>query len=86
MNFENPSPAVPVFALRNGFRAVSARDYRRKPLPSPFGPETGEFREEEHARAWLRALSYGGHLERWDEMAKKWVFVENIEPAKEVTR
>ena len=75
-NPENPNVISP---YRNPFRAVSNLDYRRQPLPSPFGPEAKEYQEAEHALKWLRSLPNGGHLERWDESAKKYVTIETVE-------
>jgi hypothetical protein len=76
MNPENP---IPVSPYRNPFRAVSNRDYRGQPLPSPFGAEAKEYREAEHALKWLRSLPHGGSLEKWDESAKKYLTIETVE-------
>jgi hypothetical protein len=75
-NPENPNVISP---YRNPFRGVSNRDYRGQALPSPFGAEAKEYREAEHALNWLRSLPNGGHLERWDESAKKYVTIETVE-------
>ncbi len=75
------SPETAVTA-NPAFKAISNRDYRRQPLPSPFGAEIKYWTTLKSAREWLSELGFGGRIEQWDEGSKAYKLVEVVEATK----